>query len=259
MSERRSTSSGHGSRRRESSTSGAGRPVRRFPRFDGPEVRRWCFALARAERSAAALRRYPQAKALRAKCCGCTEAFQASRAGSIPVARFVGPRGVAQSGSAPGWGPGGRRFKSCLPDQRKALLRRRVFFEFFRHRWARRSRRPRRRLATGEVVGVAASARMLRRRRLVRQVHIALVSSSNRTRTAYPSSGRTSVGSGVLRTAHSEASRAAAPNAAFSGGRRLIRASRPIAMQRRAAGLSRPGQVPDCSSAGRVVVAARRA
>src|SRR4051794_416053 len=25
---------------------------------------------------------------LRAKCCGCTEAFQASRAGSIPVARF---------------------------------------------------------------------------------------------------------------------------------------------------------------------------
>src|SRR3954471_14225253 len=30
-------------------------------------------------------------------------------------------RGVAQSGSAPGWGPGGRRFKSCLPDLRKAL------------------------------------------------------------------------------------------------------------------------------------------
>ena len=52
---------------------------------------------------------------VRAKCCGCTEAFQASRAGSIPVARFK-PRGVAQSGSAPGWGPGGRRFKSCLPD-----------------------------------------------------------------------------------------------------------------------------------------------
>jgi hypothetical protein len=25
---------------------------------------------------------------LRAKCCGCTEAFQASRAGSIPVARL---------------------------------------------------------------------------------------------------------------------------------------------------------------------------
>jgi hypothetical protein len=28
------------------------------------------------------------------------------------------PRGVAQSGSAPGWGPGGRRFKSCLPDEK---------------------------------------------------------------------------------------------------------------------------------------------
>ena len=26
----------------------------------------------------------------RAKCCGCTEAFQASRAGSIPVARLMG-------------------------------------------------------------------------------------------------------------------------------------------------------------------------
>ena len=25
-------------------------------------------------------------------------------------------RGVAQSGSAPGWGPGGRRFKSSRPD-----------------------------------------------------------------------------------------------------------------------------------------------
>src|SRR3954470_1611492 len=33
-------------------------------------------------------------------------------------------RGVAQSGSAPGWGPGGRRFKSCLPDLTKALLTR---------------------------------------------------------------------------------------------------------------------------------------
>src|SRR5581483_2111272 len=31
------------------------------------------------------------------------------------------PRGVAQSGSAPGWGPGGRRFKSCLPDTKKRL------------------------------------------------------------------------------------------------------------------------------------------
>ena len=26
-------------------------------------------------------------------------------------------RGVAQSGSAPGLGPGGRRFESCRPDQ----------------------------------------------------------------------------------------------------------------------------------------------
>src|SRR4051794_26581985 len=33
------------------------------------------------------------------------------------------PRGVAQSGSAPGWGPGGRRFKSCLPDYKKSLVR----------------------------------------------------------------------------------------------------------------------------------------
>jgi integrase len=31
---------------------------------------------------------------------------------------------VAQSGSAPGWGPGGRRFKSCLPDLTKGPLRR---------------------------------------------------------------------------------------------------------------------------------------
>jgi hypothetical protein len=28
---------------------------------------------------------------------------------------------VAQSGSAPGWGPGGRRFKSCLPDADNSL------------------------------------------------------------------------------------------------------------------------------------------
>ena len=60
--------------------------------------------------------------ASRAKCCGCTGAFQALRAGSIPVARSEvrNTRGVAQSGSAPGWGPGGRRFKSCLPDSEKA-------------------------------------------------------------------------------------------------------------------------------------------
>ncbi len=32
------------------------------------------------------------------------------------VVRCPTPRGVAQSGSAPGWGPGGRRFKSSRPD-----------------------------------------------------------------------------------------------------------------------------------------------
>src|SRR5215218_666719 len=38
------------------------------------------------------------------------------------VVDSIRPRGVAQSGSAPGWGPGGRRFKSCLPDFTKALV-----------------------------------------------------------------------------------------------------------------------------------------
>ena len=33
--------------------------------------------------------RYPARKGVRAKCCGCTKAFQAFRAGSIPVARFT--------------------------------------------------------------------------------------------------------------------------------------------------------------------------
>ena len=41
---------------------------------------------------------------------------------SSAARRITGPRGVAQSGSAPGWGPGGRRFKSCLPDQTEAPL-----------------------------------------------------------------------------------------------------------------------------------------
>ena len=39
----------------------------------------------------------------------------------FPSPACTTPRGVAQSGSAPGWGPGGRRFKSCLPDSRKSL------------------------------------------------------------------------------------------------------------------------------------------
>ena len=34
-----------------------------------------------------------------------------------------GPRGVAQSGSAPRLGRGGRRFESCLPDHEKATDR----------------------------------------------------------------------------------------------------------------------------------------
>src|SRR4051794_38666342 len=39
------------------------------------------------------------------------------------VAASIGhPRGVAQSGSASGWGPEGRRFKSCLPDSRSPDL-----------------------------------------------------------------------------------------------------------------------------------------
>jgi hypothetical protein len=37
---------------------------------------------------------------LRAKCCGCTKAFQAFRAGSIPVARFSEPASSPSPGSA---------------------------------------------------------------------------------------------------------------------------------------------------------------
>ena len=36
-------------------------------------------------------------------------------------------RGVAQSGSAPGLGPGGRRFESCRPDTKEALLMKSLF------------------------------------------------------------------------------------------------------------------------------------
>jgi hypothetical protein len=35
-------------------------------------------------------------------------------------ARLVGARSVAGKAVARGWGPGGRRFKSCLPDPKKA-------------------------------------------------------------------------------------------------------------------------------------------
>jgi hypothetical protein len=36
---------------------------------------------------------------------------------------MITPRGVAQSGSALGWGPSGRRFKSCLPDSADKSIR----------------------------------------------------------------------------------------------------------------------------------------
>ena len=34
---------------------------------------------------------------------------------------YIRQRGVAQFGSAPDWGSGGRRFKSCLSDQKKTV------------------------------------------------------------------------------------------------------------------------------------------
>ena len=36
--------------------------------------------------------------------------------GSTPLGRAIKVREVAQLGRAPGLGPGGRRFESCLPD-----------------------------------------------------------------------------------------------------------------------------------------------
>ena len=53
--------------------------------------------------------------------------WEPGRAGPVhrPEIRSRGPRGVAQPGSAPGWGPGGRRFKSSRPDSRSAWLPRR--------------------------------------------------------------------------------------------------------------------------------------
>ena len=37
-------------------------------------------------------------------------------------------RGVAQPGSAPGLGPGGRRFESCRPDEKKHERSRKEYF-----------------------------------------------------------------------------------------------------------------------------------
>ena len=39
--------------------------------------------------------------------------------GSTPLGRAIKVREVAQLGRAPGLGPGGRRFESCLPDHKK--------------------------------------------------------------------------------------------------------------------------------------------
>ena len=40
-------------------------------------------------------------------------------------------RGVAQSGSAPGLGPGGRRFESCRPDLKREMFRWSVSLFFY--------------------------------------------------------------------------------------------------------------------------------
>src|SRR4051812_26878715 len=48
------------------------------------------------------------------------EGYAAQASLTEPGAILAGERGVAQSGSAPGWGPGGRRFKSSRPDRRRA-------------------------------------------------------------------------------------------------------------------------------------------
>ena len=41
-----------------------------------------------------------------------------------------GYRGMAQSGSAPGLGPGGRKFESCCPDHRHFPLLQNFALEF---------------------------------------------------------------------------------------------------------------------------------
>ncbi len=109
------------------------KPMPRSPRgLPGPPRRRVSFASS-SSRAICAMyrprRRGPTSMSLPARArssVGRARAFQAR--GRV---RFPSPalrdetgdrsRGVAQSGSAPGWGPGGRRFKSCLPDPAKAL------------------------------------------------------------------------------------------------------------------------------------------
>lgn len=46
------------------------------------------------------------------------------------VAKTLMNREVAQAGSAPGLGPGGRRFESCLPDHLKKKPQRKLGFFF---------------------------------------------------------------------------------------------------------------------------------
>ena len=59
------------------------------------------------------LEKQPLARPWRASRCRGAEPVESDRRREVHSPRS---RGVAQSGSAPGWGPGGRRFKSCLPD-----------------------------------------------------------------------------------------------------------------------------------------------
>lgn len=49
-------------------------------------------------------------------------------------------RGVAQSGSAPGLGPGGRRFESCRPDVNKAYIISDICLICFMYNVSKRSR-----------------------------------------------------------------------------------------------------------------------
>ena len=50
---------------------------------------------------------------------------------SIFAAQFLHRRGVAQPGRAPGSGPGGRRFKSSLPDQHFQALKLHFWFSVY--------------------------------------------------------------------------------------------------------------------------------